>query len=304
MIRNRSYIPMDETRKEIPQQDLALFDLVANEGNIHEYAAGHIPAHWHTELEIFQLQSGCVEVVVGDASRTLHPGQGCLVNTGVLHAFTAVGAQPCLYRSFVFDAGIVSGSPGSVFDTRYLRPLLENGPAAVWFSAADTAFSAAFGRAFAACVQEGDAYEFTVREALTALLLHARSLAAPAPVRKAPSAQEQRIKQMLEWIDANLDAAITVKHVAAAAGVCPRECQRIFGRYLHQRPMEYVQRRRLLTAAAQLAQTSLPVTEIALNCGFASPGYFSACFRRLLGCTPGQYRSRTQSPTPEQQQTK
>ena len=68
--------------------------------------------------------------------------------------------------------------------------------------------------------------------------------------------------------------------------------------------MEYVQRRRLLTAAAQLAQTSLPVTEIALNCGFASPGYFAACFRRLLGCTPGQYRSRTQSPAPEQQQTK
>ena len=51
----------------------------------------------------------------------LTAGEGCFINTGVLHSFQALETGACTFRSFVFDAGIVSGMPGSVFDIKYVR---------------------------------------------------------------------------------------------------------------------------------------------------------------------------------------
>lgn len=103
-------------------------DFIANEGNIHSYAAGLIPSHWHRELEIFILLEGRVRIGAGSETFEVVPGEGCFINTGILHSFACLVPSPCRYRSFVFDAGIVSGTPGSIFDTRYIRPLLEMAP--------------------------------------------------------------------------------------------------------------------------------------------------------------------------------
>ena len=95
---------------------------------------------------------------------------------------------------------------------------------------------------------------------------------------------------MLEWIDQHLKKNISVKNIADISSICSRECQRIFHRYLNYSPIEYARQRRLLLAAQQLALTDLPVTDIAFNCGFASPSYFTKQFRSLTGVTPTQYR--------------
>jgi len=54
--------------------------------------------------------------------------------------------------------------------------------------------------------------------------------------------------------------------------------------------MEYLQEKRLLLAAEKLISTDLPVTDIALSCGFSSPSYFTKQFRELIGKTPSVYR--------------
>ena len=95
---------------------------------------------------------------------------------------------------------------------------------------------------------------------------------------------------MLAWINQHLEKNISVKDIAAVASICARECQRIFQRYLSTTPTAYVRQRRLLLAARQLTLTDTPVTDIALNCGFASPSYFTRHFRLLTGTTPTQYR--------------
>ena len=55
MIEYRSFVPMNPDREEINELEHSPFNLHANEGNIHRYAAGLIPSHWHRELEIFLL---------------------------------------------------------------------------------------------------------------------------------------------------------------------------------------------------------------------------------------------------------
>ena len=297
MIRRRSYVPLNQNREELTEKGLELFNFVANDGEIHDYIAGRIPAHWHRELEIFLLLSGWVRISFGDHVADLNPGEGCLLNAGVLHSFLALTEEPCRFHSFVFDSSVISGAPGSIFDTRYVRPYLTGGAAFVFFTTDDTAFHDAFHAAFSACEAEETGYEFLVRSAVSRILLLAAARSHSARTLPAAPQQEQRLKELLGWIDAHLDRAVCVDDLARAAHVCPRECQRLFRRYLHCRPMEYLMQRRLLAAARLLADTDEPVTAIAMKFAFSSPSHFSRQFRLATGCTPTQYRARLRSQT-------
>ena len=249
MIRSRAYVPLKQNREESVEAGHELFDCVATQEDILWYIANQVPAHWNHEVEIFHLLSGRVRVCAGNQAYDLSGGEGCFINTGVLHSYTALTAEPCRFHSFVFDAAILAGAPGSVFDTRYVRPFLAEGTAFAPFSAEDSAYAAAFSAAFSACASETFGYEFTVRGALSQILLLAQAKAI-ASVPAAP--QEERMKAMLAWIDAHLESEIRMEDLAREAHVCQRVCQRLFQRYLHCRPMEYCMQKRVMAAAWML----------------------------------------------------
>lgn len=294
MIQNRKRLYTDGNGMEVRDDIAPLFDLVANDGDVHDFIADIVPSHWHSELEVFLLLEGRVRVGIGEEVHEIEPGGGCFINTGVIHSVAALTAGPCRYRSFVFDAGILAGMPGSVFDVKYIRPLLERGPAYLFldYAGEDAACREAFHRAFDACAEEDAGFEFRVREALTALIWAVIQKSRVSPARAAAGIGEERLKQMLTFMEAHIGAAVTLDKIAASANVCPRECQRIFGRYLHERPMAYMQRLRVYRAAQALADTDKPVTEIALDCGFSSPGYFAKKFQQITGKTPTGYRGK------------
>ena len=76
MIHNRSFVPMNPDKKEINELEHSPFDFIANEGNIHSYAASLIPSHWHRELEIFILLEGRVRIGAGSETFEVVPGEG------------------------------------------------------------------------------------------------------------------------------------------------------------------------------------------------------------------------------------
>lgn len=53
---------------------------------------------------------------------------------------------------------------------------------------------------------------------------------------------------------------------------------------------EFIRSIRLKTAAVFLKQTNQSISEIAYNTGFASPQYFSKCFKKVFGMLPTDYR--------------
>lgn len=292
-IRRRNYLYTDNTGKEVSDEGLELFPLAVNDADINDYVGGQIPSHWHDELEIFVLKEGKINIGIGDSCYHLRAGDGCFINSGILHSFTSETSAPCAYRSFVFGADIVGGMPGSVFDTVYVRPLLEEGVSFQLFQKemGDGCFFEEFDRAFAACEEEASGYEFQIRSALSKILLYTKSKNPELSTRTAQSVHERRIKEMIAWIHSHLLQNLTVTEIAESVNICTRECQRIFQKYLHCSPTEYVLRLRIFRAAGLLMESSLSITEIALNCGFSNPSYFSKQFKALTGSTPREYRA-------------
>ncbi|ABE43574.1 DNA-3-methyladenine glycosylase 2 family protein [Polaromonas sp. JS666] len=86
------------------------------------------------------------------------------------------------------------------------------------------------------------------------------------------------------------DEAPSVEKLAARLGVSDRHVRRIFEAQFGVSPMQYLQTRRLHTAKQLLADTSLPITQVALISGFASVRRFNAAFVEHYKLNPTQLR--------------
>jgi len=80
--------------------------------------------------------------------------------------------------------------------------------------------------------------------------------------------------------------------LAAEAGVHPVHFARAFRRFVGTTPGDYRRRQRAIRAARLLARTSVPLSEVALACGFSDQAAFTKSFRRVAGLAPGAFRHR------------
>jgi AraC family transcriptional regulator len=103
---------------------------------------------------------------------------------------------------------------------------------------------------------------------------------------------EGRVNAVMDYIEAHLGDELTVEQLAEVAHFSPYHFHRIFSAMTGETLGGFIARVRLEHAASRLvAQPRRPVTDIALECGFASPSSFSRAFREAYGTTPTGWRS-------------
>ncbi|MDM0104244.1 AlkA N-terminal domain-containing protein [Variovorax sp. J22R24] len=78
--------------------------------------------------------------------------------------------------------------------------------------------------------------------------------------------------------------------IAARLGVSDRHLRRIFETQFGVSPLQYLQTRRLLAAKQLIADTRLPMTQVAMASGFASVRRFNAAFLTHYGLNPSALR--------------
>lgn len=289
MITSVNNILKNRDGRQLFQAGTSLFPCSAYHCDIHDFISGDIAPHWHPEMEIFYLEEGCVTLSLIDQEVRLQAGDGYFVNVNVLHGIICESESPCRYRSIVFDPALLSGAPGSAFDLLYLHPFMEQG--AGFYPLSDAVISSYFVEAFHACEKEIYGYEFIVRETLSHILLILKNNQT-VTLKKTLYQQEQRMKQMLSWIDEHYQESISVKEIAAIGGISVRECQRSFASFLHISPMRYVLKYRIAKAAELLLTQDFTITEIAYQCGFESSSYFTKEFKMMMHMTPRQFRQK------------
>ena len=100
-------------------------------------------------------------------------------------------------------------------------------------------------------------------------------------------------------MEAAFDEPRPVQDIAADVGLSTRQLERLFAKYLDATPSYYYLKLRLDRARTMLLQTTKPILDIAVACGFASASHFSRCYRAVYGHKPSDERGNWgQAPTP------
>ena len=115
------------------------------------------------------------------------------------------------------------------------------------------------------------------------------------PLRARLGVQNARILSIIEMMEANLSEPLTLVEIADHAGLSRRQIERLFRQHMGRSPARYYLEIRLDRARHLLIQSSLPVVEVAVACGFVSASHFSKCYRELYGRSPQQERAERQS---------
>jgi len=98
------------------------------------------------------------------------------------------------------------------------------------------------------------------------------------------------IDRVVNRLNEQLEAALTLDDLAAIAGVSPFHFHRLFRAITGETPAGTLRRLRLARAAAMLRNPGKAVTEIAFDAGFESSQAFSKAFRRETGYSASELR--------------
>jgi len=94
----------------------------------------------------------------------------------------------------------------------------------------------------------------------------------------------------VEMMETHVADPVKLGDLANAAGVSPRQLNRLFHDRLGRSTMGYYRDLRLETARALLRNAPLSLTEIALATGFANSSHFSTVYAQAYGEPPSSYR--------------
>ena len=112
-----------------------------------------------------------------------------------------------------------------------------------------------------------------------------------SPGTPAWSGTAASVTRALRLIDDGFLDDGTVDDLADALGMTSRHVRRLFDEHLGASPVAVAQARRVHFARRLVAETAMPITEIAFGAGFASVRRFNSVFRRTFGRPPSAFRS-------------
>jgi AraC family carnitine catabolism transcriptional activator len=112
----------------------------------------------------------------------------------------------------------------------------------------------------------------------------------PAPAAEAAGSVDPALARLVALMEGAIEEPLSLAALARRARVSPRRMQRLFRRRFATTPARHYRTIRLAKAHALLQQTGLPVTEVAISAGFASPEHFCRVYRAAFGRPPSADR--------------
>lgn len=291
MVLQKCGLKTDAARRQLNPHGTAEFPCAAYLCCLSDLPRDAIIWHRHEKLEIIYIQEGTMRLLVPGEEYRLEKGEVALINSDILHY--AIGDPFCELYSVVFSHGLISGGNATAFYSKYICPLLAFPGFAVWRTDRQD-LAEVFQAAFSALETDAFAYEFTVRERFSEILLSCFQSFAPQLPTQRPEKNTDtvRIEKMLEYIHTHYFEPLRLSDIAQAADLSERECLRCFNRTIGDTPVQYLLKHRLLRSAAMLhSMPSASIAEISAKCGFDHPSYYTKQFRRFYQCAPRDYRS-------------
>lgn len=257
----------------------------------------HVTPHWHDELEMIHFQKGSFILEINMERYTIEEECIFFVNSGELHRITC--EESCLESAVVFSPYLLSFVTNDAAQGEVILPLARQTlllprcihPEDHGFSSVLQEFQRITG-----IFADNEARIFDksqqlfIKAALLNILAHLSANGLLQTARAVRNESIEGIKTILTYIHEHYAEKIFIRDLAGILNLNEQYFCRFFKKAVGQTPVSYINQYRVRRATFLLEKTSLPVTDVCLECGFNNVGNFLKEFRKQTGETPLQYR--------------
>jgi AraC family transcriptional regulator len=97
-------------------------------------------------------------------------------------------------------------------------------------------------------------------------------------------------QKVLMYIDSHITDRVYVAELGALVRCSEAHFSRLFKRTFGESPYTFVVRRRVELAARRMLDTEIPLSDVALSCGFTDQAHLTNRFRQVMHYTPSAWR--------------
>ncbi len=271
--------------------------------------------HCHDVFHVVYVVEGSGFFRIGDREADARPGLLFFIGPKVWHQFIAL-TDPFRYDALTFDLAAEDGSQcdrpfWEIFsraDRRWIRSVLREGVLEVpeplrpqvraLFADATAAWSRGLGPGAPAGLERSGPAVAAFLQGLGELVIRLAPGGEKAIVAGAANARRRHlVEKAVQFMNENFAEPLTVEEIASRVHLHPVYFSQLFKAAVGVPPRQYLVRIRINQARRLLAETDMPVGEIAQNCGFRTMAYFSRVFREIEGVSPSAFRR--QNPPPK-----
>jgi len=260
--------------------------------------------HWHELLEINYVLEGKITISVEGKIHEARQGDIVIINSGMVHGF--LGTEPgTRITIFQFGLGLFDQSLVDLRDRAIQKLVFDR----------KTFISAASERELHQKLEplllsirreyyeKEDGFHLAIKSRLYEMaLVFLREMPARTPVSREAvkhNYNNQILERVFSFIHGNSgNSGIGLEQAAAVAALSKFYFVRFFKEQTGQTFHTYLSQVRINRAKEYLAESDLPITEIAYLCGFSSIKTFNRLFKTFTGVAPSTYRSGNSAAAP------
>ncbi len=251
----------------------------------------NVPLHWHDEIEILYIESGCLTLSINQIAYTGKPGDIFLVNPREIHGMLT---DDCTvrYHALLFPLSFLIFQSRNTGSNDFYLPLLEGRLLLCNHIDKETIHketAQTIRRVLSLQKTKPSGYQLGIQICCAQLLylLYAEGCCN----RLSPADGELDMKrEILTYLQNNYAGKISLRELADAFHMSEKYFSRYFKKNFQTSLTDYLNSLRLENAARLLSETDLSITEIALQSGFNNVSYFIRTFKNAFGCPPLRYR--------------
>ncbi len=267
--------------------------------------SGSVGLHWHDEIELVSVLRGHVDLLYESQVIQLKKNDIAFINSSRIHGYHASDDSDVipLVRPILINPSLLSSNGYDIVQNKYISPLLTGELNLPTVLPADDPATGSIRKLLdriADMFSEGAyGHEIQIKaclyDLLFQLLLPSKGNWTECSVASERNkVDSERFNQVLTFIYSHFNEKIRIRDMADFMHMSEGHFSRYFKRMTQKTPIEYINEYKISEAAKLLRETDKKEIEIALDLGFDNFSYFINIFKRVVHCTPSQYRKNEQ----------
>lgn len=253
--------------------------------------------HWHNEMEIIYVKSGCGKVYIDMNFYDIHCGDIIIINKEALHYLYNDTDTTLKYEAVIFDLRLLQNSFLDYCQVNFINPLIENNLKTTHIIKNSSIGYDEILYSVCKIIKSYNDGTFGFQLQIKGLLFNLFYELFNAGYIKRINCdliyntnKIFKLKNVIKYIYDNYNKPLPIKELAKIAGYSEYYFIRFFKSQTGKTCTNFINALRIEKSLELLSTTNLSITEIAFNVGYDDVSYFIKIFKRLTCNTPSNYR--------------